>query len=79
MLHRCFLIRQSLVAVFQINDAAILKTAFEKCALHGEIVAVGVDAQILTFLKAFVNAKADNSPPLLGNRNAVNDTVGLVR
>ena len=39
-----FLIRQSLVAVFQIDDSAILKSSFEECVLHREIVAVGINA-----------------------------------
>ena len=73
-----FLIRQSFVAVFEIDDAAILKSPFEECALHWGIVAVGVNAQILTASEAFIDAKADNSLALLRHGNAVNNAIRCI-
>ena len=75
MLGQDFLIRQSLVAVFKIDDAAIHKSAFEQRALHWQVIAVGIDAQILALCKALVNAKTDDSPTLLSYRNAVNNAI----
>ena len=73
------LIRQSFISVLKIDDAAILKAAFLQGALHWQVVAVGINTQILTTGKALVNAKTDDSPALFRYRNAVNYAVrGIV-
>ena len=72
------LIRQSFVAVFKIDDAAILKSSFKERALHRQIVAVGINAQIVTTRKTLIYTIADNALSLLCHRNAMNHAIRCI-
>lgn len=73
-----FLICDAWIAVFQIDRAAFDKAVFGKRLLHGKIVRVRVDFQILTFCECVIEACLCNASAVYRHGNAVDHTVRTV-
>ena len=69
------LIGNSLASILQIDDAAPCKAVFGKRALHGEVVAVGIDFDIPAKREAIIKAEGCHSAAMGCDGNSVNDGI----
>ena len=72
-----FLVRQPLITVQQVDDAAVAKTVFQQDVLHDVVVAVGVRPQVGDLCIAPVEASGSYAMGILPAGQAVDGAVGL--
>lgn len=65
------LVSNTLIAIQQIDDATAGKAVFEECFLHGDVIPVGVDADIAALRKGIVKAELGHTFAGSGYRNAM--------
>ncbi len=72
-----FLVRQPLVPVQQVDDAAVAEAMFLEDVLHDAVVAVGVRPQVGQLGVAPVEAGSRHAPGIFSSGQAVDGAVGL--
>ena len=70
------LIRQSLIAVGQKDDAAILESVFQDVVLHDVVVTMRVDADVALTFKAELHDILEDTMHIWKAGNAMNDVIG---
>ena len=65
-MHCVFLESQALIAVGEIDDAAVGEAVFLKEVLHDFIVAVGIDADVGVNREAILHRAGEDAPCLRG-------------
>ena len=72
------MVSDSVFAVGKINDAAAGEAEFLQRSLHGQIVPVGIDAQIGTLGQRPTETRGCNAVAGLGNGDAVDHAIRLI-
>ena len=69
---------ESFIAIFKINNSAVLKSVSGKTLLHGYIIPVGVDFNVREDFEALVKAEINDSASVVFYGDAVDDGVGRI-
>ena len=72
------MVSDSVFAVGKINDAAAGEAEFLKRSLHGQIVPVGIDAQIGTLGQRPMKTRGCNTVAGLGNSDPMDHPIRLI-